>query len=107
MKKRLVLSSAIVALSLLTNGCGGSDSSSPVSSEAPSEPAETQAPANDTTCKTSGDTVLVPEGGECTYSIPSYNNGEVQTYRCEDGRIYSDGLSAQTITFNNITITCE
>lgn len=91
----------------MINGCGGSDSSVPASSATPSQPAEAPAPSNDTTCKTSGDTVLVPEGEACTYSLPSYNNGEVQTYRCEDGRIYSDGLSAQTITFNNITITCE
>jgi len=60
-----------------------------------------------TTCNASGDTVLVPEGTQCTYSIDVINGGEPQVYSCSNGKVSSNGLTATSLTFNGTTIICE
>ena len=108
MKRTLMLSSIVTTCLLISSGCSGG--ASPVeTSEVP--PVDTQTNAADTipTCQRSGDTVLVPEGESCTYSIPSLNNGEEQTYTCENGTLSGGGITAGggTIVLSGITITCE
>lgn len=103
---RTINLSAILISTLLLVGCGGSSSSSSETTTTTTS-APTPTTSNSTECKAVGNTVLVPEGGQCTYSISSLNGGASQTYSCTNGRVSSNGLSGSSITFNNTTITCE
>lgn len=102
MKKLTILSFIVGTVFIIGCGSGSSNSTSSTTDASP-----TSSTTTSTTCKVSGDTVLVPEGGQCTYSIPSLNGGAVETYKCTNNRVSSNGLSGTTITFNGTTITCE
>jgi hypothetical protein len=101
---KMALIGCIFGVTLLV-GCGGGNNDTTETTSTETEtPTTSQA---DTTCRASGNTVLVPEGTQCTYSIASLNGGSPQPYSCSNGKVTSNGISATSITFNGVTFICE
>jgi len=104
MKNRIGLIALLLSMVFLS-GCGGSSSSSTTETTTSTEKPEATQTSN--TCKSSGNTVLVPEGTQCTYSIAVLNGGAPQTYSCINNKIVSNGITSTSLTFNETTFICE
>jgi len=105
MMNKLTLVTAVFGVILMV-GCGGGSNTTTETSSTSDSAVSTDTTTNNT-CKSSGNTVLVPEGGECTYSIASVNGGAIETYSCTNNRVSFGGISAGQLNFNGTVITCE
>ena len=101
-------STLITALfgAILIVGCGGGSNTTTETSSTPNNPTASTETTNNT-CQASGNTVLVPEGTKCTYSIANLNGGAVETYSCTNNRVSFGGLSASQLNLNGTIITCS
>lgn len=58
------------------------------------------------TCKVVDNKVTVTSEG-CTYSIPSFNSGALQTYKCIGNTVTNGSLTARVLKLNGVTFTCS